>query len=317
MSTKARQLFIDGVTAYRQQRWEDAHAAFLAASALVQHYSIEGNLADCEIRLGQYQAAAKHLARYVREIVKDSESTAAERAAGAAHYAQVREKIGVANVHASQPGAEIFVDGELAGTEPLEDPVFLVPGEHFFEARSEGYPTARTTVTAEAGVAKTVTLTLEQKTVEPPSPSRPPSPPTPQGAEPPPRVGLGWIVATGVLAATGLGTGIALTVAANGKDSEASTLGAKLGSATTCTGNPVGSVGANCTAVMAALQDKSTLLDGAVVSFIGSGVFALAAGGLGFWSASTPKTSDEHKAAVQVVPVVGAQDVGLVFIGTW
>src|SRR5271156_6038694 len=90
MTEKARQLFADGVKAYQQSRWADAHAAFLAAWALSKHYSIAGNLADCELKLGLHRDAAEHFARYVREMAKDAGSTPQERKDGDARFAQAR-----------------------------------------------------------------------------------------------------------------------------------------------------------------------------------------------------------------------------------
>jgi len=321
MSAKARLLFTDGLNAYRQQHWEEAHASFLAAWALVKHYTIEGNLADCELKMRQYSAAAKHLAHYVREMAKDPDSTPAERAAGNVLYAQARDQVGTVTVHANQPGSEIYVDGSPAGTEPLEDPVFLDPGNHVVEARSNGFPPARASIVVQPGLAQTVSLTLAL-VAEPARPvealpSHPPSPPPPPVQPSGTRPGLGWVVATGVLAAAGLGTGIGLTVAANGKDSDATTIGTRLGASTTCTSNPAGAVSADCAAVKAAVNGADSLKDAALVSFIGGGVFALASGGLWFWSTTTPRANDEQKTAVHLVPAVSAQNIGLVFVGTW
>jgi hypothetical protein len=313
MTAKSRQLFNDGVTAYRQQRWDDAHAAFLAAWALVRHYSVEGNLADCELKLGRYPAAAEHFAHYVREMGKDPESTPAERADGEARLARAREKVGVVNVRVNQPGSKVYVDGKFIGTDPLEYPVFIEPGDHGIDARSEGYPAAHAAITARAGVTQAVTLTLERPAEA--SPSSPPPPPPPPPPAAPPRVGIGWIVATGVLAAGAIGTGIGFTVAANDKGSETTTLRAGLGPSACF--NPAGAGIAACSATRAALQDESSLRNAEYASFVGGSLLALAAGGLGVWSATAPRATDERKTAVHVVPVVGAQNVGLILVGAW
>jgi hypothetical protein len=304
MTAKSRQLFNDGLTAYSQHRWEDAYAAFLASWALTNHYSIEGNLAECEMKLGRARDAAEHFAHYARELAKDPERTPAELADGEARFARAREKVGVVNVRVNRPGSKVYVDGKLIGTDPLEYPVFVEPGDHGIDARNEGFPPAHAAITARPGVTQDVTLTLGQ--------SNEPLTVVPSRAAP--RVPIGWVVATGVVAATGIGMGIGFTVAANGKGSDASTLGAGLGPSA-CFG--AAASGATCTAVRSAVQDKSTLFDGAAVSFIGGGVFALAAGGLWFWSTTTPGASSERKTAVHLVPVVGARDIGLTVIGAW
>jgi hypothetical protein len=196
MTEKARQLFAEGVKAYQQSRWADAHAAFLAAWSLSKHYSIAGNLADCELKLGLHKEAAQHFALYVREMAKDGASTPQERKDGEARYAQARAKIARADVQVSVPGAEIYVDGKLAGSAPLEDPLFLDPGSHVLEARGDGYVAARATIAATAGTAQSVVLTL----------SRPPEPPpvvVPERRSVVPGAVLGG--AAGVALATGIG----------------------------------------------------------------------------------------------------------------
>src|SRR5262249_49367711 len=130
-----------------------------------KHYTIAGNLGDCELRLGLYRDAAEHLARYVREIEKDKTSTPQERKEGLARYAEARAKGGEVNLEVDVPGAEVYVDGKLAAPVPLEGPVFLEPGSHTFEARAEGLPSARATIEAKPGAGEPVKLVLKKDAV--------------------------------------------------------------------------------------------------------------------------------------------------------
>ncbi|MEO5729518.1 MAG: hypothetical protein ABI134_34785, partial [Byssovorax sp.] len=69
---KARELYNDGLKAYRAAQWEKARVAFLASWALVQHYQIAANLSDCELKTGHFRDAAEHAAYYAREMPRDA-----------------------------------------------------------------------------------------------------------------------------------------------------------------------------------------------------------------------------------------------------
>ena len=64
---KARELFMQGVSAYSEGRYEDSRDALEAAYALVPKPQILYNLAMVEEKLGNTAAACKHLESYVRD----------------------------------------------------------------------------------------------------------------------------------------------------------------------------------------------------------------------------------------------------------
>lgn len=298
MTKKARQLYAEGVKAYQLARWEEARASFLAAWALAKHYTIAGNLADCEMRLGLYRDAAEHLAYYVREVAKDGSSTPDERKDGQRHYDEARAKVASVVVRVNVPAAELYVDGKSIGKSPLVSPLFLDAGPHELEARSEGYLSAKTTVDAKVGTSRDIALELKRAYVVPPvlPPSGGPSPV--------------WIAVSGALAVGGLGAGIGLTAAANGKSEDAKTLRVQVGSGSACFAQPTSPT---CATLQSAADGKNTLSNLAMVSFLAGGAFALTSAGLGVWSALSPKTG----VTVRVSPVVGASQSGILVVGSW
>jgi hypothetical protein len=311
MTEKARELFAEGVKAYKQSRWADAHASFLAAWALSKHYSIAGNLADCELKLGLHRDAAEHFARYVREMGKDSTSTPQEQKDGEARYAQARAKVGQADVQVSVPGAEVYVDGKLIGKAPLEDPVFLDPGSHVIEARSEEYPAARVSIEAKAGVAQPVTLTLAKTkdvVVAPPPPSGSVTPP-------PPSPRPVWPIAVGAGAtAVFLIGGISFTVLANGKGKDALTLDKTLvhQDHQRCVG--AGPIDMRCSELDTITRDWDTFQNVAVGTFVGAGVFAVGTVAYLLWPAPKAKKA---KMDLHVAPVLGAGHGGMIIGGAF
>jgi hypothetical protein len=301
LTKKARQLYAEGVKSYQQAKWEDARASFLAAWALAKHYTIAGNLADCEMRLGLYRDAAEHLAYYVREVVKDDTSTADERKDGQRHYDEARGKVASLSVRVNVPAAQLYVDDKLIGKSPLIDPLFLDTGSHVLEARSEGYPSVKAVVDAKPGMVRDIVLELKRADGVPPVL--------------PPSAGLSpvWVVVSGALAAGGLGAGIGLTAAANGKHSDAQTIGDKLPGRSVCTGTPAAAFTSDCSTLKATLSQQSTLSTGALVSFVAGGTLALVTVGLGVWGVKAPST----KVGFQVAPIVGSREGGIVFGGVW
>jgi hypothetical protein len=157
LDDKARELFRDGVKAAERSQWTKAHASFLAAWSLKQHYQILGNLGTSEAMLGKWRDAAEHLSRYLREAPKEKVE---ERKSAEALLTQARTKVGAITVRVEPAGAEVFVDGKAAGKAPLEGEMFVEPGAHVVEAKLEGYAAAKKDVSAGAGAAQAVEMRL-------------------------------------------------------------------------------------------------------------------------------------------------------------
>ena len=301
LTRKARQLYAEGVKAYQQAKWEEARASFLAAWALAKHYTIAGNLADCEMRLGLYRDAAEHLAYYVREVVNDDTSTTDERKAARRNYDEARGKVASLTVRVNLPAAELYLDEKLIGKSPLPDPLFLDTGSHVLEARSEGYRSVKAVVDAKPGMSREIPLELKRADMGPPV--------LPRSA------GLSpvWVVVSGALAVGGLGAGIGFTAAANGKHSDAQTLGAKLPGRSVCMGTPAAAFTSDCSTLKATLSQQSTMSSAALVTFAAGGAFALVTVGLGVWGLKAPAT----KVGLHVAPIVGSREGGIVLGGVW
>lgn len=288
LTDKAATLYDEGMAAYGKGKWPQARASFLAAWSLKNHWQIAGSLGDCEVQLGLYREAAAHLAYFLRLAPPERRTAAAQRL-----YDDARSKVGALAISVDVAEADIAVDGKVIGKAPLEDPVFVEPGHHVVEARS-GARIASAQVDVRAGERREIGL----------KPAAVETPVTPSGP------GRGWIIASGVTAAGGFVAGIALTVAANGKASDASSLRAQVGGRSACTASPAPSP---CADLQSAVSSKVTLSNAAVGTFVVGGAFALATVGLGVWQSMAPKKT----AALRVVPVVGAGEGGIVVVGSW
>ncbi|AUX24981.1 uncharacterized protein SOCEGT47_055220 [Sorangium cellulosum] len=304
MTEESRKLYLNGVQAASESRWEAARAMFLAARALHPHYTIAGNLGDCELHLGRYREAAEHLALYVRELKKDATSTAEERARGEAAYAAARAKVGALVLQVSVERAAVLVDGVQMGTTPLVDPLFVEPGMHTVVVEREGYVTEKLAVNVAAGGEITSVVTLRK-----PAERAPVLMPAPVGHVEQPESGPRKAVLLGAgigLTALLAGGGIAFTMLSNGKAADADSLGTELardGGRSACWsgGAP------RCSTLHDLNAQSDSFHNLAVAGFVGAGV----AGAATLVYALLPRTSTE----THVTPVVGAGAGGMIVGG--
>jgi hypothetical protein len=235
LDDKARELFRDGVKAAEKSQWTKAHASFLAAWSLKQHYQILGNLGTSEAMLGKWRDAAEHLSRYLREAPKEKVE---ERKSAEDLLAQARRKVGAITVRVEPAGAEVFVDGKAAGKAPLEGEMFVEPGAHILEAKLEGYEVAKKDVSAGAGAAQAVEMRLASAGAKGPAGSSTVSGKSGAGAGSSDQASntrggektsglrplvIGGLVATGVVAVAGVGFAVASN--ANASDAEEKRIG--------------------------------------------------------------------------------------------
>ena len=86
-------------------------------------------------------------------------------------FALEREKgPALVTVVTEPPGAEVSVDGNVAGTTPLDKPIELEPGEHQILAHRAGYKGTAQTVTVEQGQELSLRLTMARSDPQPQPP---------------------------------------------------------------------------------------------------------------------------------------------------
>jgi hypothetical protein len=152
----ARQRFREGVSFYDQRQWEKARLAFLQAYALKPHPSILMNLAQSELRGGRPADAAGHFTEYLKG---NTEASEAEKQEGELGLAAAKSKVGEVTVTVDVPGAQVSVDGDEKGVAPLNGPLYMAPGAHTVEAKSNDRHASKT-VNASAGQAVSTSLSL-------------------------------------------------------------------------------------------------------------------------------------------------------------
>ncbi|WP_437877607.1 PEGA domain-containing protein [Sorangium sp. So ce513] len=302
LTERARQLFEDGVKAAKAGKWDDAHAAFLAAWAIKPHYQIASNLGVTSLRVGKPREAAEYLTLYLREAPA---TKVQERQLAEASLQEARAQIATVTLRVAPDGAEVTVDGKSVGRAPIADPVFLDPGRHEIGAKLDGYvPEARP---VEATAGGTEGVVLELKRAPEPSAARagagPDVPPASGGSRDGGRTAV--LVGGGIAAGLGVGAGVLFTVLANNKAGEADRLKSSLtaGGQNRCSIRPLP---ADCTRQSEALDQSARYSNVAFWSFVGAGTVGLGTLIYGFVSGPS-----EPEARVRVTPMVGANDMGL------
>jgi putative intracellular protease/amidase len=154
----ARKRFQEGVVAVDAGNYEAARVAFQQAYALKPHPSVLRNLGQAELKTGRYLEAARHLSTFVRDTTY---GTALERESAAKSLAQAETQVGRVLVQVDVPGANITIDGELAGRSPVSDPFYAEPGERVIRIQREGYEPYEKTQLIEAGRTTQLKIALD------------------------------------------------------------------------------------------------------------------------------------------------------------
>src|SRR5512138_660651 len=127
-----RAFFNEAKIAYGERRFAEAKSLLLKASAIKMTSKILGNLAQVEIQLGDYKAAATHA---TEALAAGKSPSSAEDLALALKYV-VKLTVGV-NVE----GASVKIDGEDVGMTSTSKVVFVDPGLRKIVASRAGYAT--------------------------------------------------------------------------------------------------------------------------------------------------------------------------------
>jgi hypothetical protein len=157
---QARARFRRGVELYRQQRWREAAKEFEAAYQVKPHGAIHFNVAQCRERLGEWPAAFRAYADYLREV-----PSAEDRAAVRAAMRKIEDRLAkvgtqVLLVYGDPPGARVTLDGVDRGQAPLH--FALPPGAYALRLTLEGHEPAAERVTLTASASIIVELALKR-----------------------------------------------------------------------------------------------------------------------------------------------------------
>lgn len=279
---KAARLFKQAFELSKKKDWPGAYQLLRESFDLVPVAETATNLGQAAAKLGKHDEAARYFAHAMRTVsptVPTQTRQAIEKMLG-----EAKKEVTTVHLTTDPKNAELFVNGTSIGSaEALEDPVFLLPGEHVIEARADGYEPAKERIVATKGAERALSLKLAPTAATPPG-SLPgsglggPKNPSPHGSDPTqngkaePNV-LPVVLIGGGVALVAAGIGVGFLIASNGTESDADDLGKELDAAGGCgAGNPNAD---RCATLRDRFETADSQRNISTIGFIGAGVAAL------------------------------------------
>lgn len=184
---EAERLIRRGIELRKAQDDQAALKEFQKAYDLTHAPRAAAQLGLAEQAVGRWEDADGHLSEALR--AKSDPWVAKNRAALDEALGTVKEHIGRVEVVGDPPGAEVYVNGRLAGRLPLPDPVTVSAGQVDVEVRAPGHQPAARTVSIIGGQYQRVVLRLAKEKSNAPGTGAvvslpPPGAPPPSAAPP-------------------------------------------------------------------------------------------------------------------------------------
>ena len=134
-----------GLALYADGEFKRAAIEFDRAYELVPNYRALYNIGQVRIQLHDYARASKALRAYLQE---GGEKIDAERKKSVNDDLEMlATRTAQLAVESNEAGAEVLVDGELAGTTPLAEPLLLDTGDHRIAVHKDGFDPREETIT--------------------------------------------------------------------------------------------------------------------------------------------------------------------------
>ncbi len=154
----AKDAFVSAKILFNNSDFVGAATKYTQAYDLSKDPRLLFNLAICEKNLRHYARTLALLQQYEHDF--DTRIAPDERATVDAALAAIRNLVGTVRVAATEAGATIVVDGQPAGTTPLDAPLLLDLGDHTVGVKKVGFTTAEQTVKVAGGNETALALTL-------------------------------------------------------------------------------------------------------------------------------------------------------------
>ena len=163
---EARDHYEAGLALYSDGEFQRAAIEFDRAYELVPNYRALYNIGQVRIQLHNYARAMKALQAYLKE---GGDKISADRKKSVADDLEMLStRTALLTVETNEEGAEIIVDGEVAGTAPLPEPLLLDTGDHRIGARKPGFVPRENSITLASRDTLSMRIDLQKEELNKP-----------------------------------------------------------------------------------------------------------------------------------------------------
>jgi hypothetical protein len=156
---QAKAHFQSGVKLYDQGEHARALESFQEAYRLSPHPVVRVNMANCYDRMDKPIEAIFHFERYLEE--SEAKVKPRQRKEVKAALKRLRKKVGQVRLQVVPDGVSIRIDDAEQRQSPVVEPVLMVAGIHYIDARLEGYRPVRRSINVAGGDTTEVTITMQ------------------------------------------------------------------------------------------------------------------------------------------------------------
>lgn len=140
----AAEHFEKGVALYRDGSLDAALVHFERAYELVPNYLLLYNIGQVNAERGEFVSAMQSFEQYLAEGSGQIEPE--RRSKVEAELRKLRTRVAQLMITTNVGGAELFVDGRLAGKSPLQEPILVNAGQRIVRVEKPGYVTVTQTL---------------------------------------------------------------------------------------------------------------------------------------------------------------------------
>ncbi|MGK4005500.1 PEGA domain-containing protein [Sorangium sp. So ce1036] len=134
---RAAEHYRRGLAFYDRRDWSMALAEYLAARQIYASWAATSGAALCLSNLGRHDEALEMFEALQRDF--GDRLPAAAKDAAQRKLDELRQLVGILEVDAAEPGAQIVIDGRHRGEAPLRAPLRLTSGSHWVRVFKEGF----------------------------------------------------------------------------------------------------------------------------------------------------------------------------------
>jgi hypothetical protein len=316
---EAVELSVAGKRAYAAKKYDEAYSAFREVWARKKTVTTAANLAMVELRLGKMRDAAEHFqfALAHSPFIDNPENSNAS-ALLQKRLDEAKAHIGTLALRIDVPGAQVRIDSIPRDALPFEE-IFLDPGQRILEVSRPGYKPFRRALSVTAGWSERLEIKLERLSPADGPLLRSPQQPAEGAAQAQPNQSssVPWneiiLGAGGVTGGALMVTGVIYAVSSNESAGQAKRLHASLLKAHGSNACTVPENAADCGQLDTLRAEQNASADVALGTLLAGGTVTAAT--LVYYAVLASK--QPATPAVQVFPVAGAGNAGLLVRGQW